>query len=845
MKRDIQHHIKECCNSCLRKNKNTSTHIAPIQEFNVIGIPFHKVAIDIIGPMTMTKTNKNRFALVIIDLATKWVEVIPLKDITSERICTALLSVFTKYGFPRDILSDNGTQFVSNLTKAFHELLEITQIFSTRYHPQSNGCVERFNQTIKLMIQKCCIDKPKEWDVYLPMLLFAYRNAIHQTTNYSPFELMFGRKANSPLDNFKNTILDNDDIEYNTEEYIEDLKSQLGYVNKIANENLKMSGQKQREIKNKHRYLRTLKPNDLVLVFSPTPTNSNKEWHGPYTVKKRINTVSYEISVKDSIRKFHINDLRKYSVTAENINKIEHNVTSENSSEDYVVIKLNDDTNVSQVQNCNVLQNSNTKQSYKDISLAHLKELQIKEVKEILKKFEKVISDKPGHTETIEHCIELNDETHFRAKVYQVPQMQKANVEKELDTLLKEGLIRKSISQISSPMVIVKKKDNSIRLCCDYRKLNAVTKIDQEGLANIEDIVNEIGKGKIFSTLDLTRGFWQIPMQEQSKQYTAFTTDQGLYEWNVMPFGLINSTATFTKMMRKIIPRHPNIVHYVDDICIFTETWEQHLKVLEELLAILAEHNLTISPQKMKLAQNEIEFLGHKFKDQAIQPIDRMQEKMLNIKKPETKKQVRALLGLFGYYRDFIENYSQIVKPLVNLTRKGQSNTKINWTSECEKAMQNLKILFSKEPILTTISAKDTIILATDASRQGLGACLMKHCLEENSNMTNKKEKKIMGIYKPALYISRSLTKAEEKYSVIELEGLAIVWAVTKLRRYLLGRKFTIFTDHKPLINFNVSNVNNNRINKFAMKLSDYQFNIQSIKGTDNHIPDILSRLAM
>ena len=124
------------------------------------------------------------------------------REITSERICNALLSIFSRFGFPNIVLCDNGTQFVSNLTTAFNQMLQITKIFSTRYHPQSNGCVERANQTIKLMIEKVCIDKPKDWDIHLPMILFAYRNAKHSSIGFSPFQLMFGRQAKSPLENF-------------------------------------------------------------------------------------------------------------------------------------------------------------------------------------------------------------------------------------------------------------------------------------------------------------------------------------------------------------------------------------------------------------------------------------------------------------------------------------------------------------------------------------------------------------------------------------------------------------------------------------------------------------------
>ena len=339
--------------------------------------------------------------------------------------------------------------------------------------------------------------------------------------------------------------------------------------------------------------------------------------------------------------------------------------------------------------------------------------------------------------------------------------------------------------------------------------------------------------GKIFTTIDLTRGFWQVPLDEKSKDYTAFITHKGVFNWNVMPFGLVNSTATFTKLMRHILPQNKNIVHYVDDICIFTNTWDEHLILLEEVLQILKDNNLTVSPSKLKIGKTEIEFLGHKFENGQVKPTQHLHKKILEIQTPKTKKHVRALLGLFNYYSKFIPNYSQIVRPIIDLTKKFQPNI-VNWTDQCEKSFKILIDAFSKEPILETIQKDDDIIIACDASKSGLGACIYKKVIVDSEI-----------VYKPAYYVSRALTKSERNFSVIELEGLCIVYAVLKFQYYLLGRQFTILTDHKPLVNFNVSNVNNKRINKYALLLSDYKFQIKSIVGKDNHLPDVLSRLSI
>ena len=238
--------------------------------------------------MSTTRTSKSKFALVVIDMATRWLEIIPLRAITSESICNALLSIFTTFGFPSIVLSDNGPQFISTITSAFHKMLQMTQIFATRYHPQSNGCCERANQTIKLMIEKVCLDKAKDWDIYLPMLLFAYRNSVHASTGFSPFQLMFGRNAKSPIQNFKDNLLQNKEIEMEPEEFLQSIQDQIEYANNVTKENLAQSNEYSSNLNNKHRFLRTLEINDLVLVFLPTGTGNNKQWYGILLLKNLI-----------------------------------------------------------------------------------------------------------------------------------------------------------------------------------------------------------------------------------------------------------------------------------------------------------------------------------------------------------------------------------------------------------------------------------------------------------------------------------------------------------------------------------------------------------------------------
>ena len=210
MARQIKEYIKRCT-VCLRHNPKDGKHTAPIQSSDKANFLFEKIAIDLIGPFKKMSKKKHMYALTIVDIATRWGEAIPLKRIDAESICTELLNVFSRYGFPQTLLSDNGSQFKGQMTQAIMKMLNITQVHSTIYHPQSNGVIERLNKTIKNMLLKVTVDHEGKWLKYLPLVLFAYNSSKHESTGFSPFELMFGQNPASPLRNFKERLISKQD----------------------------------------------------------------------------------------------------------------------------------------------------------------------------------------------------------------------------------------------------------------------------------------------------------------------------------------------------------------------------------------------------------------------------------------------------------------------------------------------------------------------------------------------------------------------------------------------------------------------------------------------------------
>ena len=242
----------------------------------------------------------------------------------------------------------------------------------------------------------------------------------------------------------------------------------------------------------------------------------------------------------------------------------------------------------------------------------------------------------------------------------------------------KLGIIRKADSPYASPVVIVRKPDGSNRICIDYRKLNKVTVFDGEPTANADDIFAKVGKDKYYSTLDMTKGYYQIKMAEEDIMKTGFVTPDGCYVFQRMPFGLVNSAATYNRMMRKMINDLKCADSYIDDIIVHTETWEEHMDILEEFFKRIKSANLTVRPTKCKFGYTKVDFLGHHVGEGEIGLHENNVEKIKAAKPPQTKKEVRSFLGLTGYYRNYIPNYATIAAPLTDLTKKGSPN-KVEW----------------------------------------------------------------------------------------------------------------------------------------------------------------------
>ena len=318
----------------------------------------------------------------------------------------------------------------------------------------------------------------------------------------------------------------------------------------------------------------------------------------------------------------------------------------------------------------------------------------------------------------------------------------------------------------------------------DYRKVNKLTVFDAEPMTNPEEIFSKMQKSKYFSKMDLSKGYWQVNMEDASKDMTSFITAEGLYRFRRMPFGLVNAGATFNRMMRKVLNGLEDVENFVDDIIEHTREWNDHMRILRELLQKLREAGLTVKPSKCKIGYTQVGFLGHNIGGGSIRPGDEKTHAIAKSVRPKTKKQVRSFLGLVGYYRKFIPNFSTIAAPLTDLTKKFKPNL-VDWREEHERAFTTLSRAITESPILCLPDMEKGFFLRTDASDTGIGAVLLQDYL---------------GTKFPVSYASRKLLDRETRYSVIEKECLGIVWGIQKFEQYLYGRKFILQTDHAPLV---------------------------------------------
>lgn len=529
--------------------------------------------------------------------------------------------------------------------------------------------------------------------------------------------------------------------------------------------------------------------------------------------------MDYKIDMGGKLKTFHANLLKKY-VERDTLNC---GVLSTCAISLIDFSDLDDDEQQDSILMPPVTQT----ETAKDIKFAdRLTPDQLETAKSLCDSFSDVFTDIPGMTNLVEHKIVVTSSEPVRVKPYPIPFSTEKTITEEVQKMLQLNVIEPSSSPYSAPVVIARKKDGTNRFCIDYRRLNCATVFDAEPMPSPESIFSKMTGKKFVSKIDLSKGYWQVPMADESKPLTAFSTPSGLYQFRTMPFGLVNAPATFSRMMRKLLQGMNGVENFIDDVIVFTDTFEEHLHILKTVFERLRDAGLAARPTKCFIGFDKIDCLGHMVGNKCLEPEQDKIDAVRNAPIPQTKKQVRAFLGLAGFYRKFIPNFSAIAIPLSDLTKKGQPN-KVIWTESQQRAFDTLKHMLSERPILKLPEFNETFILRTDAADDGIGAVLLQ--MEDDEKL-------------PVAYASRKLQPREKAYAVIEKECLAVVWGIQKFHQYLYGREFLLETDHQPLTYLNKAKTENSRLMRWALQLQPYRFRIIAIKGSDNVGADYLSR---
>lgn len=472
-----------------------------------------------------------------------------------------------------------------------------------------------------------------------------------------------------------------------------------------------------------------------------------------------------------------------------------------------------------------------------NLRLDHLNQEENDVIKDICVEYSDIFyleGDKLSFTNAIKHEIDTGNHKPVFTKSYRYPQVHKEEVKTQIQKMLDQGIIRPSVSPWSSPVWVVPKKMDASgvqkwRIVIDYRKLNELTTGDKYPLPNIADLLDQLGKCKYFSTLDLASGFHQIELSTSDIPKTAFSVENGLYEFTRMPFGLKNAPSTFQRVIDNVMTglQGEQCLVYMDDVIVYSTSLEDHLERLRNVFDRLRQSNLKIQPDKCEFLRKEVAYLGHLITEDGVKPNPAKIEAIQRFPQPRNPKEIKQFLGLTGYYRRFVKDYSKIIKPLTYLLKK---DVEYKFDESCIEAFHKCKKFLTEAPILQYPKFDEEFVLTTDASAFAIGSVLSQGPIGQDL---------------PIAYASRTLNPAETRYSVIERELLSIIWSVKHFRPYLYGRRFQLLTDHKPLVwMFSIKDPGS-RLARWRLQLEEYDYRIVYKPGKANANADALSRITI
>ena len=470
-----------------------------------------------------------------------------------------------------------------------------------------------------------------------------------------------------------------------------------------------------------------------------------------------------------------------------------------------------------------------------NVKLDFLSLEQQEQVYEMLYKHRKVLSAGDwdiGNASVTEHKIKLYDDTPLYQRPRRFPGPISDEIERQCEELCLMDIIEPSTSPWSSRLVPIRKADGSLRICVDYRGLNKVTIPDKFPMPNLTDSIFGLKGTKYFTSLDLVRGYYQVPMEEKSRAYTAFSTPRNHWQFKRLSFGLCNAPSSFQREIQAVLHSIPSnkVIVYLDDILILGKTFEEHLDLVKRVLTTLENHHIKIKPTKCKWFQSEVDYLGHTVSSSGIKKTKAYIDSIKEYKQPSTIGELREFLGFINFQRKFLPHCSSIQRPLSSQT-SGKKKQTLKWTNQMVEAFEKLKYEMAKEVELAFPDYADEankIELWVDASATGAGAYLAQ---------TQDGEHRVIG------FASMGFTKQQMNYSTLERELAALRWGVKTFRPFICGVPFVLYTDHQPLVHLHNMRLVCSRLARTLQELADYNFEIRYVQGAHNNAADALSRM--
>jgi len=825
MWRKVKRYVK-CCRQCQVTAPRRAHERQPLQPIEIMRThPFDDLSIDVMGGDLARTTRGNRYLLVIVCNVSKWVHAVPMRNLRAETVADKLIEFFAISGLPRIIRSDNMAGFRSQLMTKLRERLNIQANFSAPFHFQSHGGVERANLTIETMLRKFLIEHAKNWDLLLPFLMFALRETVHSGTKFSPNELVFGRKLRGLLEVARETWTDGDpaqkQLNMPTVKYIERLNANIQLALKAAHQNMSQAQEQMKRNYDKVSSIRELNPGEMALILLPTTGNKlMARWRGPYQILRRLDNNNYELQIGRRKAVMHINSLRKFH-TADD-------PETETGAAGVNMIITDDATIDGEPLGPITLETQEGSKEY--VIGSQLTATQRQQMEQLLAQYPDVFSDKPGKTDVVEHVIRVTDDKPCYQPAYKIPESMRDAVEAELMKMLENKILQYDPhTNWNSPLIIVKKSDGQIRLVNNFINLNKKTVNDQYTMNNMSDLLSRVAGARYLTKIDLRQSFFQVPLSKESRKFTGFQTHIGTFSYRMMPMGLKCASATCQRMIDIVLRgAHRYTGSLLDDILVFSKHYDSHLAHVTDVLERLRKSGLTVNTKKCHFASNNVKILGHIVKDGLIYPNDEKIEVIKTWPVPRTKKHLKSFLGLVGFFRDYVPHFATVAYPLTELLAHSKPD-KLAWDKSHQMAFDCLRNALMSKPVLRPPDPTKGYIITADTSSVALSAILMQRGDGDATSYVIS-------------YASRKLLPREQKYPIVELELMAIVFGLKKFNHWVYGRPIEVFTDHRPLQWLNSLTKHSARLARWSLVLQNYDITTSYISG-DKQLADCLTRL--